>query len=252
MERSSAGDPGRTLELLWRHELGERAPQRGPRKALSIDQVVDAAIALADAEGLEAVTMRRVAERLGVSTMSMYTYVPGKAELLDLMLDGIYQRMPREPLDDLPWRERVTAVAAQNRELYRHHPWALKVSTSRPPLGPGLIAKYEHELGALLGLGLDDVSVDQSLTLVLDFVQAAARSEAEAKAAQRESATTDEQWWRAHEPVLAEVFDPEEHPNAARIGAAAGAEYQGAYSPGHAYEFGLRRILDGLAALIEG
>ncbi|MEB3369034.1 TetR/AcrR family transcriptional regulator [Saccharopolyspora mangrovi] len=250
VERSSAGDPGRTLELLWRHELGERPPQRGPRKGLSIDQVVDAAIVLADSDGLAAVTMRRVAESLGVSTMSMYTYVPGKAELLDLMLDGIYQRMPREPLAHLPWRERVALVAAQNRQLYRRHPWALKVSTSRPPLGPGLIAKYEHELGAFLDLGLDDVHIDQALTLVLDFVQAAARSEAEAEAAQRDSATTDEQWWRANEPILAAVFDPAKYPNAARIGSAGGAEYRGPSSPGHAYDFGLQRILDGLETLV--
>ncbi len=251
VERSSAGDPGRTLELLWRHELGERSPQRGPRKGLSIDQVVDAAIELADADGLAAVTMRRVAERLGVSTMSMYTYVPGKAELLDLMLDGIYQRMPREPLVDLPWRERVVEVAARNRELYRLHPWALKVPTSRPPLGPGLITKYEHELGAFLDLGLDDVAIDSALTLVLDFVRSTALAAAESEAAQRDSATTDEQWWHTNAPLLAEVFDPAKYPNAARIGAAAGAEHRAAHSPHHAYEFGLGRIIDGLAALID-
>lgn len=252
VERSSAGDPGRTLELLWRHELGERSPQRGPRKGLSIDQVVDAAVELADADGLAAVTMRGVAERLGVSTMSMYTYVPGKAELLDLMLDDIYQRMPREPLADLPWRERVVEVAARNRELYRLHPWALKVSTSRPPLGPGLIAKYEHELGAFLGVGLDDVAIDSALTLVLDFVRSTALAMAESEAAQRDSATTDEQWWYTNAPLLAEVFDPAKYPTAARIGAAAGAEHRAAYSPDHAYQFGLDRILDGLAALIDG
>ncbi|WP_461156265.1 TetR/AcrR family transcriptional regulator C-terminal domain-containing protein [Saccharopolyspora tripterygii] len=252
VERSSAGDPGKTLALLWRHKLGERAPQRGPRKGLSIDQVVDAAIALADADGLAAVTMRRVAERLEVSTMSMYTYVPGKAELLDLMLDGIYQRMPREPLEGLPWRERVEAVAAQNRALYQRHPWALRVSTSRPPLGPGLMAKYEHELGAFLDVGLDDVRIDSALTLVLDFVHSAELAAAQAAAAQHDSATTDEQWWRANEPLLAEVFDPDEYPHAARIGSAAGTELQAAHNPQHAYEFGLHRIIDGLAVLIEG
>ncbi|MDI2028059.1 TetR/AcrR family transcriptional regulator [Saccharopolyspora sp. TS4A08] len=251
VERTGAGDPGRTLELLWRHKLGEPSAQRGPRKSLSIDQIVDAAVELADSDGLAAVTMRRLADSLGVSTMSMYTYVPGKAELLDLMLDRLFQQMPRAPLDGLPWRERVTLVAAQNRELYREHRWAMQVSTNRLPLGPGLIAKFEHEVGAFLDLGLDDVHLEKALTLVLDFVQSSTRSEVEAQAAQRDSATTDEQWWRANETLLTEVFDPAEYPNTFRVSEAAGAEHLAARRADSTYEFGLQRILDGLAALIE-
>ena len=217
-----------------------------------MDQVVTAAIELADAEGLAAVTMRRVAQALGVAPMSLYTYVPGKAELLDLMLDAIYARMPRTDLSGMEWRDRVIAIARENRELYDQHPWATTVSTSRPPLGPGMMAKYDHELTAFTGLDLDDVEVDAALSFLLSFVQACARAAAEAASAQHDSAMTDEQWWNANEPLLAQVFDPTRYPNAARIGTAAGTAHRGAHSPNHAYRFGLQRILDGLAALIEG
>src|SRR5215470_8551185 len=122
-DRSGAGDPARTLELLWRSP-GHGVAGRGPKQRLSIDAVVQAAIDIADSDGLEAVTMRGVAQRLGVVPMTLYTYVPGKAELLDLMLDAAYQRMPRTDTAGRPWRQRVTAIAAENRALFEAHPWA--------------------------------------------------------------------------------------------------------------------------------
>lgn len=249
-DRSSAGDPARTLRLLWREPTTGTA-QRGPRQGLTVDQVVAAAIDLADAEGLPALTMRRVANALAVAPMSLYTYVPGKAELLDLMLDSLYAALPDTNLAALPWRHRVATIAEENRDLYRKHPWAATISTGRPPLGPGMMAKYDRELTAFADLGLSDVDMDAALTFVLDFVDASARAALEATAAEHDSAMTDAQWWAANEPILARIFDPARYPTATRVGAAAGAAHQGAHSPAHAWEFGLGRILDGLAALIE-
>jgi AcrR family transcriptional regulator len=248
-EYSSGGDPERTLQLLWR-EPATADPRRGPRPGLSVDRVAEAAIALADTDGLASVTMRAVARALGVVPMSLYTYVPGKAELLDLMLDTVYAQMPRGDLSSLPWRERLTAVAQENRDLFTRHPWVAEVSTSRPPLGPGLMAKYEHELQAFEGLGLDDVEMDAALTFLLGFVQSSARSAAEAVAARQNSAMSEDQWWTANAPLLARVFDEERYPTAARVGAAAGAAHGAAFDPDHAYHFGLQRVLDGLGALI--
>jgi AcrR family transcriptional regulator len=247
--RSGAGDPARTLQLLWRDPAV--VPRHGPRQGLSVDAVVDAATELADGDGLDAVTMRRVAQVLGVVPMTLYTYVPGKAELLDLMLDAAYARMPRDGTAGQPWRQRLTAVAAENMALFESHPWAATVSTIRPPLGPGQLAKYEHELSAFDGLGLDDVTVDDCLSYLLSFIQACARAAAEARTQQRDSAQDDEQWWAANAPLLARVFDENAYPAAARVGSAAGAAHGSAYNPAHAYEFGLQRVLDGFAALIE-
>ncbi len=249
-ERSSAGHPARTLELLWRQPRVATA-RRGPRQGLSVDEIVTTTIALADADGLDSVTMRRVAQALGVAPMTLYTYVPGKAELLDLMLDSVYGQMRRTDLAGKPWRVRLEAVAEENRRLFDAHPWAATVSTIRPPLGPGLMAKYEHELRAFDETGLDDVERDAALTYLLSFVQAAARAAADSSAAARESRMSDEQWWAANAPLLGRVFDEARYPTAARVGSAAGAAYGGAYSPDHAYAFGLQRVLDGLGVLID-
>jgi len=246
--RTSAGDPARTLALLWR--LDER-PRRGPERGLDLDTIVGTATALADRTGLEAVTMRRLARELGVATMSLYTYVPGKDELIDLMVDAAYQRMPRADTAGQPWRQRLVAIADDNRALYLAHPWAATVSTLRPALGPGLMAKYEHELAALEGLGLTDLEMDDALTYLLSFVQANARAANDARAAQLASAMDDRQWWAANAPLLARIVDERAYPLAARVGSAAGAAHGSAYDPNHAYRFGLDRVLDGLAAIID-
>ncbi|WP_433529840.1 TetR/AcrR family transcriptional regulator [Micromonospora sp. CA-263727] len=247
--RTGGGDPAHTLRLLWRQP--DESRRRGPRPGRSLDDIVTAAIALADAEGLDAVTMRALAQAVGVAPMTLYTYVPGKAELLDLMLDAIYAGMPRPDHSGRSWRTRVAALAQANRDLFTAHPWAAEVATGRPPLGPGLLAKYEHELRAFDDTGLDDVARDAALTYVLDFVRAAARAAAEAQAARRDSAWTDEEWWAANGPLLAQVLDEQRYPTAVRVGAAAGAAQNAAYHPDQAYEFGLARLLDGLAALID-
>ena len=266
-EHTGTGDPSRTLELLWRHagavsdpagaQASGRAGRRGPRPGLTVDGVLVSAIELADADGLAALTMRRLATVLGVAPMTLYTYVPGKGELLDLMLDTVYARLPLADSTGRPWRQRLAQVAEQNRALYAAHPWAAEISTARPPLGPGQLAKYEHELAALDGLGLDDVTADAVLTYLLGFVQGWARAAADARALRGAgtgtagSALDDERWWAANAPLLERVLDPARYPRAVRVGSAAGAAHGAAYSPDHAYRFGLARVLDGLAALID-
>jgi AcrR family transcriptional regulator len=227
------------------------AGRRGPRPGLSVERIVSGAIEIADRDGLCAVTMRGVAESLGVGPMALYTYVPGKAELLDLMLDAVYGEMPRAEWVSTGWRDRLATVARDNRELFDAHPWAAAVSTSRPPLGPGLMSKYEHELSALATAGLDDVETDAALTFLLDFVRCSALATHDVRAVHRDSGMTDEQWWTATAPLLARVIDAATYPTAARVGTAAGAAHGGAYSPDHAWEFGLERVLDGLGVLIE-
>jgi AcrR family transcriptional regulator len=193
--------------------------------------------------------MRAVAERLGVAPMTLYTYVPTKAELIDVMVDTVYRELPLPDLTNRPWRARVETVARDNRALLDRRPWMAQVSAVRPPLGPGVLAKYEQELRAFEGLGLTDVEMDLALSHVLAFVQAAARVAAEVRRAQ--AAMVDEQWWAEVAPLLEKVFDPDRYPVAARVGQAAGEEYNAAYSPDRAYEFGLARLLDGLGVLIE-
>jgi AcrR family transcriptional regulator len=248
-DRSSATDRSRSLRLLWR--IPGDGPRHGPKQGLSIDAIITVATALADAESLDAVTMRKVAHDLRVAPMTLYTYVRGKAELVDLMLDAAYSDMFRADTSGKPWRERLTAVAEENRTLFLAHPWAATIALNRPPLGPGLMTKYEHELSAFDGLGLDDIQRDSALTFLLNFAHSNARDAAAARAAQHDSTVTDEQWWAASAPLLAAVFDEHAYPLATRVGTAAGSSQGSAYDPEFAYSFGLLRVLDGLAALIE-
>ncbi|APA94330.1 TetR/AcrR family transcriptional regulator [Nocardia seriolae] len=249
-ERSSAGDPVRTLELLWR-EPGSGGSTRGPKQRTTLDAVIAAALEIADAEGIGALTMRSVAAKLGITPMATYTYVPGKAELVDLMLDTVYQHMPRHDLDGMPWRERVSAIAAENRALLAEHPWVAYLPTTRPPLGPGVVAKYDHELRAFDGLGLGDLEMDAALTYLLGFVTSTAQLAIDTAAAAAASGQSDHEWWERAAPLLERVFDTDRYPLAARVGTVAGQAHDSAYSADHAYEFGLARVLDGLAVLIE-
>jgi AcrR family transcriptional regulator len=235
------------MELLWGVR---RRGARGPKPRLTPAQITAAAIEIADAEGLAALSMRRVAERLGgVTAMSLYTYVPGKAELLDLMVDTVYAETAGTGLPE-GWRAGLAAVARRNRALYLRHPWLLQIALARPVLGPHLIAKYDRELRVIDGLGLDDIEMDQVVTLLADYVHGAARAAIEAAQAQRRTGMTDEQWWSAHAPLLAEVLDPARFPTAARVGTAAGEAYGAATDPAGAFEFGLQRLLDGVEVFV--
>ena len=161
---------------------------------------------LADRDGLEAVTMRRLAEALGVGPVALYTYVPGKAELLDLMLDRAYAEMDRSAPAGAGWRAGDRGRARQPRAV-RGAPVGGGGATGRPPLGPGLMAKYEYELGALAGLGLGDVARDAALNFVLGFVRRPGRGRGGGRVG-AESGMSDEQWWAANAPLLERMFDP--------------------------------------------
>ncbi|SCL24178.1 regulatory protein, tetR family [Micromonospora pallida] len=249
-EYSGTGDPARSLALLWRTR--ERPTRRG-RPDLTVDRIVHAAIDLADTEGLSALSMRRVAEHLGVGTMSLYTHVPGKGELLDVMVDTVYGETSDPPvLPDGDWRARLAHVAHTNWNRYLRHPWLLQVATTRPPLGPHTIAKYEAELRAVEGIGLTDLEMDAVVTLVNGYVHGAVRGAVEAAQAAGRTGMTDEQWWYAHAPYLETALDPRRYPTAARVGTTAGEEYGGTTDPTQAFAFGLDRILDGIAVLVAG
>jgi AcrR family transcriptional regulator len=249
-EFTGTGDPARSMALLWRApSAGD--PRPGPRSRLDVDRIVGAAVRLADAEGLSAVSMRRVAAELGVGAMTLYTHVPGKGELVDLMLDAVLGELypDEEVVASGAWRTRLKTLAGANWNLFLRHPWALHVATGRPPLGPGLMRKYELELRAVDGLGLSEVQMDLLVTLVNGFVRGTVGGVQEKADAERVTGISEDQWWTATEPYVAQVFDAERYPTAARVGPVAGEEL-GAYDPDRSFEFGLERLLDGIGVLI--
>ena len=117
--------------------MGPRPPAHPrPRAGPHLEAVVDAAVSLADAEGIDALSMRRVAERLGVGAMSLYTYVPGKAELVDLMLDRVYAEQLAGIATEGGWRARLESWARADWALYEGHPWVVRAAAPAPRSGP--------------------------------------------------------------------------------------------------------------------
>lgn len=249
-KKRSSPDPARSLALLWGSQTN------AGRSGLTLKAIVTAAIDIADTGGLDALSMRNVAEQLGVGTMSLYTHVPGKSELIDLMLDTAYGQLyegVEEPSQQPGgWRTALRFIAQRNWELYRRHPWMLQITTGRPVLGPRASLKYEAELRPLDKLGLSDVEMDATLTLILSHVEGCARAQASLEQTQRDTGLTDAEWWVIHAPLLDKIIDPTLFPVATRVGTSAGQAYQGASSPEYAFSFGMERILAGISELVSG
>lgn len=247
-EHTGTGDPLQSIALLWRTN-----PKTG-RSGLTLDAVVEAAIAVAAEIGIDKLSMRKIADRLGVGVMSLYAHVPGKGELIDLMVDHVHGAV-YSASESLPtangWRSALETVAERNWDLFARHPWLLGIDVARPPLGPGTTSKYDIELAPLIDIGLSDVEVDQVLSLVLGHVRSAAQVGIGSVETARVTAQDDDQWWATAGPVLAAIVDAERFPNASRIGNAAGQEYGSAVDAERAYGFGLTVILDGVQQLVE-
>lgn len=247
---AGGGDPIKTLQLMWGRVEG---PRRGPRSKVQLSDLVQAAVRLADAEGIDAVSTRRVAEAVGISPMSFYTHIPDKAVLLELMLDAVAgpaeaddaQMQLFKPAD---WRANVAFVARELRAFYLRHPWVLQVATHRPVLGPNTMRAYDYFLAAFDGLNLSEVEMDLSVTMVGNYVHGAVRDVARARMVKEMTGMSDDAWWRAIAPFL-ETVDFSPYPVASRVGPVVGEVY-GPGDPDRAFEFGLECLLDGLAVMI--
>lgn len=229
------------LGLLW-------APSQAVgRSGATVGAITRAAVGIADAEGLAAVTMRRVADVVGVGAMTLYSYVPGHAELLELMLDDVARAVyppGTEPETADGWRAGVQRVVEANWAHHLAHPWTLEVSPGRPVLGPGVAMKYEAELRPLDGVGLTDDEMDNLLTTVLGMVESAAKAHVGLERVRAETGLTDDQWWAMAAPVLAPAISHLDLPTAGRVGESVAS----AGRPAESLRYGLDRLLDGVQA----
>ncbi|MBZ6105995.1 TetR/AcrR family transcriptional regulator [Streptomyces olivaceus] len=241
-ETSGSGDLGRTLELLW--DTGRR-PSRGPRPGLTLERIVAAAVEVADREGLGAVSMRRIATELGTGAMSLYRYVPGKGELIDLMLDRV-QRPSEDPADlgEGDWRSALHALGHATLALYRRHTWLLDVNQSRPVLGPSALDGMEKVLARIKAMGLSDPELVSAVVMIDGYVVGAARTQVYEQEAGRTSGLTDAQFWEAQRSTLEQAMAGGRYPVLASL-----AEDTFGTGFDH-FEFGLQRILDGLEVLV--
>ncbi|GGJ86487.1 TetR family transcriptional regulator [Pilimelia anulata] len=198
------GDPVRTMALLWGGPA-DAGSKPGPRPALTLDAVVAAAIGIADADGLAEVSMRTVGARLGKSAMALYTYVPSKAELLDLMVDRLLATADRDLPYDRGWRAAAEASARGGWEFHLRHPWLLHISGTRSVLGPHELDAYEAQLRVFAGLGLAGLDVARLVGMLHTFVRGAAAAMAEARAAERATGISEDDWWTARAGYLEDI-----------------------------------------------
>ena len=219
-------------------------PQRGPKREMSIERIVDAAVEIADAEGLAAVSMSRVAQSLGYTTMSLYRYVTAKDDLLVLMQER-GTGLPPEPdpeVDPRDWRERLRAIGRAQLEMHRVHPWLLDIPIQGTPVTPNNLAWMDAMLGSLSDVPLDEderVAVILLVTGQLRWQSTIERSyEVAAGAAGIDPQAIDD----GRSAVLDAFVTAEEFPALRR------AVDAGVFAEGEdPFAFGLERVLDGVA-----
>jgi AcrR family transcriptional regulator len=220
----------RVLEILWRDPQPVRRGQ-----GLSRERIVTAAVELADADGLDALSMARLAERLGCGTMSLYRHVANKDELVTFMLSTAPG--PPPVTDPADWRGALADWAAGLWEVYHRHPWILQAAAGGPPADPGQLAWLDAGLAALGGTGLAEQDKLAAVMAVLHFVRGAAALDIEASGV----ASPD------YPALLRRVMDPSRFP------ALAAALEKGVFDraeddPQAEFRSGLGQLLDGIAA----
>ena len=193
-EYAGQGDANRTLGLLWGKVV---LPKRGPSQGSSVEEIVAAAVRIADAEGLAGLSMRAVGRELNRTAMSLYTYVPGRAELLALMYDGVHAEVAI-PAGKV-WRRAAMKWCEELRELYLQHPWLLEISQRRPALGPNEQAVLESLLRILASAGLPVQARPSATSALFSIVRGAAINTIEAHNEQ------DNEWWAERAKVMHEV-----------------------------------------------
>ena len=170
-----SGDHQSAVELLW----GQRPqPKRGPRPALSLEAIARTGIEIADAEGLAAVTMQRVAGALGFTKMSLYRYVPGKVELVALMTEMGIGEPPRLDAVAGGWRPKLDEWARQMFDRFRRHPWTLETTVGARVMGPRELGWLEQAVSALAGTGLNGGEMLDVVVTLVGHVRSIAQQDA--------------------------------------------------------------------------
>jgi AcrR family transcriptional regulator len=233
---------------IWaRPEPGARRPR------YSREQIAEAALALADAEGFEAVSMRRVASALGAGTMTLYHYVRTKDELISLMDDGIMGEL-LIPDGELPsdWREALTLIARRSRAAFLRHPWAIETMRAAR-LGPNGMRHFEQSVAAVSGIDLDPVEKLELITMVDDYVFGYTIRE---PSPSPEEAETRAEWTRLASAYIEEQLETGDFPHIRSLvpdeGVAAAFEMiESAFTGEERFERGLSRLLDGIELDVE-
>lgn len=214
MEPVDDKQPSGTVRLpIWMRP--ERAA-RGPRPAHSRADIAAAAIQVADAEGIEAASLRRVARELGSGTTTLYRYIATKEELFDLMIDSVIgEREPPVPTGN--WQADLRAVAYAYRAMVLRHPWLATLPAMRPTLGPGSLAWMEATYATVEPLGLSPDEMLAQIGTLLTFVRGHVIDELAEQEAARRSGMDMTSWLAAQERYGEMIFNSGRYPHLSRI-----------------------------------
>ncbi len=227
---------------------GRRPPTtKGPKPSLSLARIVAAGVAVADADGLPAVSMNRVATELGSSAMSLYRHVDSKDDLLTLMLDTALGPVPPE-MPGEHWRDGLTRWAREWLQAMRAHPWSTQVPITGPPLTPNSVAWFEDALGSMRDTGLAESEKASVVMMLSGYVRNHVMLMGDVQEHFLEAAATPHQAMRDYTATLRALTDAERFP-ALHAVLDAGV-FDQADPPDEEFDFGLQRILDGIQALI--
>jgi len=243
--RESADRNGGADEHVSIWMLPER-PARGPRPTYSRGQITEAAVRIADAEGLDAASMRRIAAEIGTGAMSLYRYVPSRDDLIELMIDHVLGELdlPERPSGD--WRADLTLLAERNRAMRLRHPWFSEADRARPSFGPNALRTVEFSAGTLdVGIPIDDILV--LVGLVNGYVDNSVRQELGWRDEQRRSGMSREKWMFRTSPYVRRLVESGEHPMFTRIVRDARQPHMGFDA---AFRYGLERVLDCIEAAL--
>ncbi|GAA3728448.1 TetR/AcrR family transcriptional regulator [Plantactinospora mayteni] len=238
---------------MWGRDTGSR---HGPRPSLDLARIIDAAIGIADREGLAGVRMSSVAAQVGMATMSLYRYVGSKDELLTVMADAATPEPPT--LDGRPWRVYLAAWTQANRDFLVDRPWLLSLAHHTPPTGPRTLRWLDRALTALAPTELDlgqRINIASTLTgyattqatLSHSMITAAAATATATTSAAGDGSITG---LADYGDILDQVLDPEDYPEltaAVRSHAFGTAEK---WIDDADFTFGLDLLLDGIETLI--
>ncbi|MCX5228776.1 TetR/AcrR family transcriptional regulator C-terminal domain-containing protein [Streptomyces sp. NPDC006553] len=220
----------------------------GTATPLAREEIVAAALDLADAEGLHALTMRRVATRLGVSTMALYRHVPGKPELIRLMTDAACGEVPLGPVP-AHWRAGLEQGARWLRDVYARHPWLAHAMASytRPVATPNAMAYTEWMLRAMRGTPLTHTQKLHTHLAIFAYVQGLSMADDLEEQARQDSGISDGEWMEQNEPRFDAIQSGRSYPELALVtsGGGFGLDLR------TLFEFGLGRTLDGIGSLID-
>jgi AcrR family transcriptional regulator len=236
------------VSIWMRPEKVERSGP-GRRPGYSRAQITRTAIEIADAEGLEAATMRRIAQQMGTGAMSLYRYVPKRDDLIDLMIDAVAGEieLPDRPSGD--WRVDLSLVAHQTRAVSLRHPWYAALANRRPTLGPKSLRVYDFALSALDGFGLDIDEITGFCGMVSAYVVGAVREEIGWLDQARSTGMDMKQWmtWYVG-PYVKHIVETGAYPMFNRIIREARLPHLPAETR---FQQGLDHVLDSVAAVLD-